>query len=81
VATAIPADATSSALERDQNAEPVIVVIPRLLFDAILPGCRWLPAMAVPIATTNTGLVQRGLILIYWTWIVVLGIYLTGASL
>ena len=26
VATAIPADATSSALERDQNAEPVIVM-------------------------------------------------------
>ncbi len=24
----------------------------------------------------NTGLVQRGLILIYWTWIVVVGIHL-----
>jgi hypothetical protein len=38
-------------------------------------------ALAFRRDAANTGLVQRGLILIYWTWIVVLGIYLIGASL
>ena len=33
-------------------------------------------ALAFRRDAANTGLVQRGLILIYWTWIVVLGIYL-----
>jgi hypothetical protein len=33
-------------------------------------------ALAIRRAEANTGLVQRGLILIYWTWIVVLGIHL-----
>jgi Protein of unknown function (DUF998) len=33
-------------------------------------------ALAIRRDEANTGLVQRGLILIYWTWIVVLGIHL-----
>lgn len=36
-------------------------------------------AVAFQKDAANTGLVQRGLIVVYWTWIVALGIHLTAA--